>query len=69
MSTKTTKNFEKPFLYLAKKLTGDPKLEFVPMPALAPPQVHMYPALVAQYEEQVKEAIKAELPDQEFWLI
>ena len=40
----------KPFLWLARKLIGDPNLEFVAMPALAPPEVVMDPALAAQYE-------------------
>jgi GTP-binding nuclear protein Ran len=44
-------------------LIGDPNLDFVAMPALAPPEVHMDPALAAQYEQEVKEAASAELPD------
>ena len=63
ISAKSNYNFEKPFLYLARKLVGDPNLEFVAMPALAPPEVHMDPALAAQYEQEVKEAANAELPD------
>ena len=63
ISAKSNYNFEKPFLYLARKLIGDPNLEFVAMPALAPPEVHMDPQLAAQYEQEVKEAANAELPD------
>jgi GTP-binding nuclear protein Ran len=37
ISAKSNYNFEKPFLYLAKKLTGDPTLHFVEELALAPP--------------------------------
>ena len=47
---KSSYNFEKPFLWLARKLIGDPNLEFVAMPALAPPEVVMNPALAVQYE-------------------
>ena len=47
---KSSYNFEKPFLWLARKLIGDPNLEFVAMPALAPPEVVMNPALAAQCE-------------------
>ncbi|GIX77749.1 GTP-binding nuclear protein Ran [Caerostris extrusa] len=36
ISAKSNYNFEKPFLWLARKLIGDPNLEFVAMPALAP---------------------------------
>jgi GTP-binding nuclear protein Ran len=48
---------------LARKLIGDPNLEFVAMPALAPPEVQMDPNMVARYEAEIEEAAKAELPD------
>jgi len=63
ISAKSNYNFEKPFLYLARKLIGDPNLEFVAMPALAPPEVQMDPAMAAKYEREVEEAASAELPD------
>jgi GTP-binding nuclear protein Ran len=50
-------------LYLARKLIGDPNLEFVAMPALAPPEVQMDPVMAKRYEEEVQEAANAELPD------
>lgn len=53
ISAKSNYNFEKPFLWLARKLIGDPNLEFVAMPALAPPEVQMDPSLVAKYEEEL----------------
>jgi GTP-binding nuclear protein Ran len=37
ISAKSNYNFEKPFLYLARKLTMDPTLEFVEAPAMPPP--------------------------------
>merc|ERR1739845_291644 len=43
ISAKSNYNFEKPFLWLARKLIGDPNLEFVAMPALVPPEVTMDP--------------------------
>ncbi|MGH0114686.1 UNVERIFIED_CONTAM: hypothetical protein FKN15_034003 [Acipenser sinensis] len=54
ISAKSNYNFEKPFLWLARKLIGDPNLEFVAMPALAPPEVVMDPALAAQYEQDLQ---------------
>jgi hypothetical protein len=54
ISAKSNYNFEKPFLWLARKLIGDPNLEFVAMPALAPPEVVMDPALAAQYEHDLE---------------
>lgn len=53
ISAKSNYNFEKPFLWLARKLIGDPNLEFVEMPALAPPEVTMDPALAVQYEKEL----------------
>ena len=54
ISAKSNYNYEKPFLWLARKLTGDPNLEFVVMPALAPPDVTMDPNIAAKYEEELK---------------
>ena len=48
ISAKSNYNFEKPFLWLARKLIGDPNLEFVATPALQPPEVVMDPAQIAQ---------------------
>ena len=50
ISAKSNYNFEKPFLWLARKLVGDPNLEFVAMPALHPPDLPMDPELVKQSE-------------------
>merc|ERR1711939_893428 len=41
ISAKSNYNYEKPFLYLARKLTGDEKLNFVEQVALAPPEVQI----------------------------
>merc|ERR1712232_677291 len=38
ISAKSNYNFEKPFLWLARKLVGDPTLQLVEPPALQPPQ-------------------------------
>ena len=54
VSAKSSYSFERPFLWLARKLIGDPNLEFVAMPALAPPEVVMDPALAAQYEHDLE---------------
>uniref|UniRef100_H3D6H9 GTP-binding nuclear protein Ran n=2 Tax=Tetraodon nigroviridis TaxID=99883 RepID=H3D6H9_TETNG len=65
ISAKSNYNFEKPFLWLARKLIGDPNLEFVEMPALAPPEVTMDPALAVQYEKELHVASQTALPDDE----
>ncbi|XP_059011279.1 GTP-binding nuclear protein Ran-like [Mustela lutreola] len=64
ISAKSNYNFEKPYLWLARKLIGDPNLEFVAMSALAPPEGVMDPALAAQYEHDLEVAQTTALPDE-----
>ncbi|EPY82355.1 chordin [Camelus ferus] len=52
ISAKSNYSFEKPF-WLARKLIRTPNLEFAAVPALAPPEVVMDPALAAQCEHAV----------------
>lgn len=54
ISAKSNYNYEKPFLWLARKLLGDPNLDFVAMPALAPPEVAMDPAMIAKIEQEIQ---------------
>ncbi|XP_076345518.1 GTP-binding nuclear protein Ran-like isoform X4 [Tachypleus tridentatus] len=63
ISAKSNYNFERPFLWLARKLIGDPSLEFVAMPALAPPEVFMDQEWQAKLEKDMKEAENISLPD------
>ena len=42
---------------------GDPNLEFVEMPALEPPEVHMDPEVAQRYEQELKIAAETALPD------
>jgi len=63
ISAKSNYNFEKPFLWLARKLVGNPTLEFVAAPALAPAEVTVDPALMAQYEAELKNAEAVPLPE------
>lgn len=65
ISAKSNYNFEKPFLWLARKLVGDPNLEFVEMPALEPPEVHMDPQMAAMYEKELQAAQATALPEEE----
>jgi len=65
ISAKSNYNFEKPFLWLGRKLLGDPNLEFVEMPALTPPDVQMDPNLAKVYEDEIKAAAEAPLPDED----
>jgi len=63
ISAKSNYNFEKPFLWMARKLVGDPNLEFVSMPALLPPEVQVDHNLMKQYEEELEKAKQVSLPD------
>lgn len=65
ISAKSNYNFEKPFLWLARKLVGDPNLTFVESPALAPPEIHVDPAQLAQYEKELAEVSAVPLPDED----
>merc|ERR1712080_180335 len=63
ISAKSNYNFEKPFLWLARKLIGDPNLEFVAMPALLPPEVQMDPQWQKKVEQDYIEAQDTALPE------
>lgn len=64
ISAKSNYNFEKPFLWLARKLVGNPSLEFVAAPALKPPEVTVDAALMEQYQAELLNAQNAPLPDE-----
>jgi GTP-binding nuclear protein Ran len=63
ISARSNYNFEKPFLWLARKLAGDANLEFTAMPALMPAEVKMYNETAKKYEAEIIEAQNAALPD------
>ncbi|KAF4829173.1 GTP-binding nuclear protein GSP1/Ran [Colletotrichum tropicale] len=62
ISAKSNYNFEKPFLWLARKLVGNPALEFVAAPALAPPTAQVDEKLLEQYRKEMDEAANMPLP-------
>merc|ERR1711939_648199 len=62
-SAKSNYNFEKPFLFLARKLTGDEKLIFVEQVALAPPEVFIDICEQEKNEQDLRLASAAPLPD------
>ncbi|OJD20163.1 GTP-binding nuclear protein GSP1/Ran [Blastomyces percursus] len=65
ISAKSNYNFEKPFLWLARKLVGNPGLEFVADIALAPPEATVDPAAIAAAEEEMRQAAQMPLPDED----
>jgi len=65
ISAKSNYNFEKPFLWLARKLVGNPNLDFVAAPALAPPEVQVDPELMKKYQAEMEEAAMLPLPEED----
>jgi GTP-binding nuclear protein Ran len=65
ISAKSNYNFEKPFLWLARKLVGNQGLEFVAEVALAPPEVQVNQQLMDQYHKEMDEAATMPLPDED----
>ncbi|CAI7904989.1 unnamed protein product [Closterium sp. NIES-53] len=65
ISAKSNYNFEKPYLYLARKLAGDANLHFVESPALAPPEVAIDLEQQAKYEQELAAAAAQPLPDED----
>jgi len=57
-------NLEKPFLWLARRLSGQNTLEFIAPPARQP-QVLINPALVTQHEQELGEAERVAIDDSE----
>jgi GTP-binding nuclear protein Ran len=64
ISAKSNYNFEKPFLWLARKLLNEPNLIFVESPALQPAEVPIDLQQMKQYEEEISLAKETPLPDE-----
>jgi len=65
ISAKSNYNFEKPFLWLARKLVGNANLQFVEALALRPPEVAIDEEQMKQYEQQLQVANEVPLPDED----
>lgn len=65
ISAKSNYNFEKPFLWLARKLVGDSNLMFVEQPALQPPEFQLDQADVQRFEQELEQAAAIPLPDED----
>lgn len=65
ISAKSNYNFEKPFLWLARKLTGNQALEFVAELSLNPPEAQVDPELMRQYQQEMEAAAQTALPDED----
>jgi len=63
ISARSNYNFEKPFLYLARRLVSDNNLSFVEAPALLPPDIAIDPNQMKQWEQEMETAANVALPD------
>ena len=63
VSAKSNYNYEKPFLWLAQKLSGENGLQFAEMPALAPPEITIDRHMIEDAEHQLRRAEAVPLPD------
>ena len=65
ISARSNYQYEKPFVYLARKLVGDNSLTLVKAPALAPPDVVIDMEAQAKVEAELQQAGNQPLPDQD----
>lgn len=65
LSAKSNYNFEKPFLWIARKLIGNPNVEFVESPALKPPEINIDEARLRQMEDELSKVQNVPLPDED----
>eukprot|EP01040_Poterioochromonas_malhamensis_P001567 gene1568-1659_t len=63
ISAKVNYNFEKPFLWLTRKVAGNDGIEFVEAPALAPPEAEIDLAQMQRYQTELDNAAAVPLPD------
>eukprot|EP01059_Diplonema_ambulator_P012841 TRINITY_DN23311_c0_g3_i1.p1 TRINITY_DN23311_c0_g3~~TRINITY_DN23311_c0_g3_i1.p1 ORF type:complete len:232 (+),score=112.70 TRINITY_DN23311_c0_g3_i1:49-696(+) len=65
ISAKSNYNFEKPFLWLAKKLANDNNLQFTAQPTLQKPEVQISDAQKAAMAQEADAAAAMPLPDED----
>ena len=63
ISAKSNYNYEKPFLFIARKIARDPKLEFTQQPALAPPEARIDPGQLARMQADMQAMQSANIED------
>ena len=66
ISAKSNYNFEKPFLWLARKLTAQGNLTLVESPALRPPEVNLDENTIRQYNIELDQAANLPIPEGNF---
>lgn len=65
LSAKSNYNFEKPFLWIARKLIANQNLVFVESPALQPPEVQIDEQKLKEIENEIDNVKDVPLPDED----
>jgi len=65
ISAKSNYNYEKPFLWLARKLLKQDDLVLVEAPALKPPEIPLDEQQIKAYELELEQAKGTPLPEDE----
>jgi GTP-binding nuclear protein Ran len=65
ISAKSNYQFEKPFVWLLRRLTNDPNLVLVEAPLLAPSDFQLDADHIAQIEAETKQAAEMALPEED----
>jgi GTP-binding nuclear protein Ran len=63
ISAKVNYNFEKPFIWITRKVAGNDSIVFVEAPALAPPEADIDAAQMMRYQQELEQAATVPLPD------
>lgn len=63
ISAKVNYNFEKPFIWIARKLAGNNDLQFVEAPALAPPEAQIDMNQMQKYQQELDAAAALPIGD------
>ena len=63
ISAKSNYNYEKPFLWLARKLAGDNQLNIVEALALQPPEFEIDQETMNNFEKELQQAASEPLPE------
>ena len=65
VSAKTNYQFEKPFLWILRKLTGDSTLALTEQPVLEPKEYDMNVTQIEEMKKEIEEAQKATILDED----
>lgn len=63
ISAKSNYQYEKPFVWLLRRLTNEPQLSLVEAPVLAPGEVTIDQAQIQEMQQELEAAAQMELPD------